>query len=157
MTVTMDSTVSSSLAFQVVTDDGRIVRARIDGRLAHRFSEDAVAVPLRDEQSANQDTSTAFVDGTTLANFNHSPDEPLADAIGFDAYQRRVLLNLSTVTGLDTSGINWLLTVQKRFDSAGGRLVLHSLSPAARTAFRALNLHCALRVAVDEVDAAQRM
>jgi anti-anti-sigma factor len=68
-----------------------------------------------------------------------------------------VLLNLSAVTGMDTSGVNWLLTLQKRMDAAGGRLVLHSLSPAARNVVRVLNLHCALRVAVDESDAVHRM
>lgn len=160
MTLLLDPPCSSSLAFSVLADDGQIVRARIDGRLAHRFANATLAAQpaagREPEASAGQDEFAADENELSLEATGH--DEPLASAIGSsDAYQRRVLLNLSAVTGMDTSGVNWLLTLQKRMDAVGGRLVLHSLSPAARSVVRVLNLHGALRVAVDETDATLRM
>jgi anti-anti-sigma factor len=115
----------NTLALHVAHDSGQIVRARIDGRLAHRF---------------------------------HAPyDEPLATTVGFDAYQRQVILDLSAVTGMETSGINWLLTVRKRMQAVGGRLVLHSLSPAVRNVIRVLKLHTVLEIAANENDAQQKL
>ncbi len=161
MALLLDSPHQTSLAFQVVNDDGQIVHARVDGRLAHRFPIPSIhsqwmACRLQREPATIGSAPEPNNDPNSAAAL--SPyDEPLAVAIGSEAYQRRVLLNLSAVTGMDTSGVNWLLTLQKRMDAAGGRLVLHSLSPAARNVVRVLKLHRALQVAVDETDAVQRM
>jgi anti-anti-sigma factor len=111
-------------------------------------------VALKQEAITDEHHFTDEPTDTTTEAERH--DEPLSMAIGSEAYQRRVLLNLSAVTGMDTSGVNWLLTLQKRMDAVGGRLVLHSLSPAARSVVRVLNLHGALRVALDETDAVMR-
>jgi hypothetical protein len=150
-----------TLTFQVVADDGQIVRARIDGQLAHRFQPAATnsLVPSRRTTHATTSewqTAAPSAESDPEPNQPHH-DEPLAAAIGEHAYGRRVLLNLSSVTGMETSGINWLLTLQKRMDADGGRLVLHSLSPAARSVVRVLKLDCALKVAADESDAVLRM
>jgi anti-anti-sigma factor len=146
------------LEFHVVADDGQIVHARVDGRLAHRFR------PVLNHSSGGCQIKAEWERNRSGPLVNDAPhaiaqdgDEPLAAAIGCDAYQRRVLLNLSAVTGMDTSGVNWLLTLQKRMDAVGGRLVLHSLSPAVRSVVRVLKLNGALKVAVDEFDAEQRM
>jgi anti-anti-sigma factor len=48
---------------------------------------------------------------------------------------------------LDSSGIGWLLTCQKRFREAGGELVLHSLSPISRNVIRVLNMHSVFKMA----------
>lgn len=163
MTLLFDTPCSTSLAFSVVADDGQIVRARIDGQLAHRFANaTTTAQPaacreqeaFKHESLTDEQHSTEEQSDKTMEVGPH--DEPLSMAIGSEAYQRRVLLNLSAVTRMDTSGVNWLLTLQKRMDAVGGRLVLHSLSPAARSVVRVLNLHGALRVAADETDAAMR-
>jgi anti-anti-sigma factor len=163
MTLLFDTPCSKSLAFSVVADDGQIVRARIDGRLAHRFANaDATAQPaacMKQEactQEAVTDVRHLTDEEDDLTTDAERQDEPLSMAIGSEAYRRRVLLNLSAVTGMDTSGVNWLLTLQRRMNAVGGRLILHSLSPAVRTVVRVLNLHGALRVALDETDAALR-
>ena len=163
MTLLFDTPRSTSLAFSVVADDGQIVRARIDGRLAHRFANvAATAQPAacREQEAFKPEAITdehhVTDEPTDKMMEAERHDEPLSMAIGSEAYQRRVLLNLSAVTGMDTSGVNWLLTLQKRMDAVGGRLILHSLSPAARSVVRVLNLHGALRVALDETDAVMR-
>jgi anti-anti-sigma factor len=123
MSLLFASAPHASLALHVAADSGQIVRARVKGRLAHRFQ----------------------------APF----DEPLATTVGFDAYQRRVMLDLSAVTRMETSGISWLLTLRKRMQSVGGRLVLHSLSPAVRNVVRVLKLQSVLEIAANEKDAQQ--
>lgn len=123
MSLALASPPQHSLALHVAHDSGQVVRARVDGRMAHRF--------------------------------NAPHDEPLAISVGFDAYQRRVMLDLSGVTGMETSGINWLLTIRKRMASVGGRLVLHSLSPAVRNVVRVLKLQSILEIVADENDAQQ--
>jgi anti-anti-sigma factor len=123
MSLLLASPLQNPLAFHVATDDGQVVRARVNGRLAHRFQ-----APY---------------------------DEPLATTVGFDAYQRHVLLDLSAVTLMETSGINWLLTLRKRMLAVGGRLVLHSLSPAVRNVVRVLKLQSVLEIAGSENDAQQ--
>lgn len=123
MSIAFVSPLAPSLALHVSGDDGHVVRARVQGRLAHRF--------------------------------NAPYDEPLATTVGYDAYQRLVLLDLSAVTGMESSGVNWLLELRKRMASVGGRLVLHSLSPAVRNVVRVLRLQAILEIAATEGDARQ--
>lgn len=163
MTSLLNSPLPTSLAINVVADDGQLVHARVDGQLAHRFPctlslppsvAECSVISVTDSKGSHPPVGCEGLDSLTSPP---SYDEPLACTIGADAYQRRVLLNLSAVTGMDTSGVNWLLTVQKRIDAAGGRLVLHSLSQAARNMVRVLNLHGTLRVAINETDAIQSL
>lgn len=81
--------------------------------------------------------------------------EPLGEAIGDDAYERCVLLDMAEVNTLDSSGVSWLLVCQKRFREGGGKLVLHSLSDVAMNVLRVLNLQTVLKLASDEDEAAQ--
>lgn len=83
-------------------------------------------------------------------------DDPLGDRLGSDVYGQTVLISLQDVEILDSSGISWLLTCQRRFRETGGRLVLHSVSPTARNVFKVLNLRPVFEWADDEL-AAKRM
>jgi anti-anti-sigma factor len=74
-------------------------------------------------------------------------DDPLGELLGSDGYGRDVLLDMSQVEVLDSSGIGWLLTCQKRFREAGGALVLHSLSPMSRNVIKVLNMHAVFKMA----------
>jgi len=77
-------------------------------------------------------------------------EEPLAKRLGEDCYRGPLLMDLSGVSMLDSSGVRWLLICQKRFRLAGGTLVLHSLSPTVRPLFDLLKIHIVLTVAADE-------
>lgn len=79
--------------------------------------------------------------------------EPLVEVLGESAFSRKLLLDLSEVESLDSSGVNWLLICQKKMSDAGGQLVLHSLSPIAKNVLKVLNLHTVFKLA-DDADAA---
>lgn len=81
--------------------------------------------------------------------------EPLGDALGADAYQQRVLLDMKAVELLDSSGVSWLLSCHKRFREGGGRLVLCSLSDIAMNVVKVLNLQAVFKLAADEQEALQ--
>jgi anti-anti-sigma factor len=62
----------------------------------------------------------------TQADFQPGADV-LLQAAGEEVYHRRALLDLGRCESLDSCGIGWLVTCHKRFKTAGGRLVLHSV------------------------------
>lgn len=82
--------------------------------------------------------------------------DPIIESLGENVYSRQLVVDLSEVASLDSSGVNWLLVAQKRIHEHGGKLVLHSLSPIANNVLKVLNLHAVFQVA-DSEDAALRM
>ena len=80
-------------------------------------------------------------------------EDLLAQLLGPECYRRCLLLDLSGVTALDSSGVGWLLGCQKRFHQRGGRMVLHSLSPVVRTVTVPLQIHLILAIAEDPAKA----
>jgi anti-anti-sigma factor len=79
--------------------------------------------------------------------------DPIVDTVGEDVYSRRLVMDLSEVASLDSSGVNWLLVAQKRMHEQGGKLVLHSLSPIANNVLKVLNLHTVFQIADSEAAA----
>lgn len=77
-------------------------------------------------------------------------DEPLSGHLGAEGYQSLLLVDLSGVTTLDSSGVGWLLLCQKRFRTVGGAFVLHSLSPFVQQLFDVLKMKLVLTLADDE-------
>jgi len=57
---------------------------------------------------------------------------------------------------IDSSGLSWLVVCHKRFVQAGGRLVLHSVSPAIMELFKMMRLELVLEIA-DNEDAAMEL
>ena len=55
-----------------------------------------------------------------------SPFQPI---LGQAWNGRRILLDMSGVSYIDSSGIGWLIGSQKSFRAAGGKLALHSVQP----------------------------
>ena len=74
-------------------------------------------------------------------------EEPIGDLLGDDAYSNRLMIDMSEVASLDSSGVNWLLVCQKRLRESGGSLVLHSLSPIAKNVVKVLNLQTVFALA----------
>ena len=88
----------------------------------------------------------------TQANIERDAD-PLATVLQAEEFGHTLLLDLSNVLAMDSSGINYLLKLQKRVQLAGGTLILHSLSPIVRNVVRVLNLQTVFRVANDPAQA----
>ena len=75
------------------------------------------------------DAVTVTVEGDITAVKLSPFSEPLADLLGSTAYSQRVLLDLSSATAIDSSGIHWLLKLHQQCESSQGRLVLQGVSP----------------------------
>ncbi|MFH1265692.1 MAG: STAS domain-containing protein [Planctomycetota bacterium] len=76
--------------------------------------------------------------------------EVLDKVLGSEGYARRVLLSLAETRFIDSSGLSWLVVCHKRFCQGGGKLVVHSLSPALIDLLKMMRLDLALFVAEDE-------
>jgi anti-anti-sigma factor len=77
------------------------------------------------------------------------PADPIRHHIGADCYSRRLLLDFSDVPYLDSMGVSWLITCNRRFRDGGGRLILHSMHPAAMSIIRVLKLESILTIVPD--------
>jgi anti-anti-sigma regulatory factor len=82
---------------------------------------------------------------------------PLQELLGPDAFARRVLFDMAPTTFMDSSGVAWLLACHRRFESAGGCVVYHSLPPDVDYTLRELlQLDRVLRVAGDAEEAEKK-
>ena len=93
------------------------------------------------------------VEGSVSQRAVMNEAEPLVRLLGDQAFNKTILLDMSEVAALDSSGVNWLLVCQKRTREAKGRLVLHSLSPIAKNVIKVLNLQTVFTMADDIGDA----
>ena len=75
------------------------------------------------------------------------------DHLGAEAYGQRVLVDLSDVDWMDSSGVSWVLGCNKKFRQGGGCLVLHSLSPMVHDVFKVLHLQKILTIAPNQTAA----
>ena len=82
--------------------------------------------------------------------------EPLSMLCGDGIFNRKALLDLRLSNLIDSSGVGWLLSVHKRFEAAGGKLILHSLSPMSAHAMRTMRVHMVLNLAQDESSAREK-
>ena len=102
----------------------------------------------------NGDTTRISASGRIRQPPQFPEEDPLVDLLGDDVYGRRVLFDLQAVESIDSSGVGWLLTCHRRFRTAGGGIVLHSLSPFVRDVLRVLNMQLVFSIAADESAAA---
>jgi anti-anti-sigma factor len=86
-----------------------------------------------------------------MAGFN----DVLRDHFGPDIYAKHVLIDMSRVEWLDSSGVGWLLGCLKKFRHEDGSLVLYSLPSRVVEIFRVLHLHTTFRIAADAKAAEQ--
>ena len=82
--------------------------------------------------------------------------EPMADLLGSSAHSQRIVLNLESARIIDSSGISWLVELNRRCCQAGGNLVLHSVTPAIIKVLRILRIDRYLRIAPN-ADAANQL
>jgi anti-anti-sigma factor len=106
-------------------------------------------------QSENGDAVLIRIEGR-VSQRDVEVDDPIVASLGENVYSQQLVVDLSEVASLDSSGVNWLLVAQKRIHEQGGKLVLHSLSPIANNVLKVLNLHSVFQVAESEA-AALRM
>jgi len=76
--------------------------------------------------------------------------QSLDELLGSERYARRVVLSLAETRFIDSSGLSWLVVCHKRFCQAGGKFVLHSLSPTIQELLKMMRLDLSLFLAEDE-------
>jgi anti-anti-sigma factor len=77
----------------------------------------------------------------------------LKDLVGKDWASRPIGLGFGDVGYIDSAAIGWLLSLHKTMDEAGGRLVLHSMSPSVRRVLTMMRLESVLNIAEDKAEA----
>ncbi len=80
-------------------------------------------------------------------------DDPINRAVGPECYRRCVLLDLSGSSHVGSSGLSWLVASRREFESAGGRLILHSAPPVVSDVIKIMRLDRVLELAETERDA----
>ena len=75
--------------------------------------------------------------------------EPLSEVLMGNAFSRPVLLDLSEVTHVDSSGIGWMLACHKQLRQAGGKFIIHSCPPLFTSVAKVLRLEQILEIAPD--------
>jgi anti-sigma B factor antagonist len=110
--------------------------------------------PLSLERVGN-DSATLSVRATGCLSEASSggASQTLESLLGGDCYAKPVLLDLNYVDFIDSSGIGWLLGAHRRFRTAGGALVLHSIPPVVRHTLKVLRMDEVFRLAKDESEA----
>ena len=83
----------------------------------------------------------------------HETAEPLKDILGINCYRRTVLLDLSNLQLIDSSGFAWLVKHQKLMRQQGGQLILHSASPWLGQTLARLKMDLIFRIATDRESA----
>jgi anti-anti-sigma factor len=76
--------------------------------------------------------------------------DPLAGVLPGGPCPALVLLDLSKVGYLNSTGISWLVLAHRRVEQGGGRLVLHSAQPFVRGVLDMMKLGSVLHLAADE-------
>ena len=67
--------------------------------------------------------------------------------------KQTVVIDFSGVTFIASLGMRMLLSVAKKLDTEGNKLILHSVSPMVETALNAAGLETILPIAKDQTDA----
>lgn len=79
--------------------------------------------------------------------------DPLEEVLGTGSDCRKVVLDLSGLTVIDSQGFCWLVRRQKRMWEKGGQLILHSASPLLAETLRRLRMHLIFRITEDRESA----
>ena len=79
--------------------------------------------------------------------------DQFSQLLGEANYNQNVLLSLQQTDYIDSSGIGWLLSMDKKIKAAGGKLVLHSLPIDVQHVFGLMKLNKILKIARDKQQA----
>ena len=89
-------------------------------------------------------------EGDLVLPMTASRADPLAGVLPPGRCPATVLLDLSKVGYINSTGISWLVLAHQRVQQGGGRLVLHSVQPFVRGVLDLMGLATVLNVVADE-------
>jgi anti-anti-sigma factor len=101
------------------------------------------------------DGGRAYVAASGTFSMSNKPAnaDPLRDLLGDNTYAQRVLLDMTAVDIIDSSGLGWLVACHKRFTEKGGGLVLHSCPLMVNNVIKLVRLDRVLKVAANKKEA----
>ncbi len=100
---------------------------------------------------AQDDRSAHLVcEGDLVATAVSARADPLDALLPPVSRPPAVLLDLSQVGYINSTGISWLVQTHRRLQQNGGRLVLHSVQPFVRGVLHLMRLDTVLQLADDE-------
>ncbi len=106
-------------------------------------------------RTADDGTHCVQVEGRITQDSIAKNGNALVEILGAEPYKNNVVLGFENVEHVDSSGVGWLLSNNRQFGEGGGKLVLHSLSPAVKNVFGMLKLGQVLTLAGSEDEAKQ--
>ncbi len=93
------------------------------------------------------------VSGDVIQDCSTQPMPPVHEVAGDGCYSRQALMGLEETEYIDSSGLSWILCSHKRFQAAGGKLVIHSIPVRVEEVLRVMRLDQVLHLAADEAAA----
>lgn len=87
------------------------------------------------------------------SDFDPQSANPLDELLGPGWQHRRIALDLSEASFIDSSALGWLLLCKKRLDAGGGRMVLHSAPQPIQEVFRMMRMQKVLPLFEDQAQA----
>lgn len=104
-------------------------------------------------QSDDGEVACVAITGQLRARDVCQVGDPLENVLGTGSYGRKVLLDLSGLELIDSSGFCWMVRRQKRMCQNGGQLILHSASPRLGQILDRLKLDLIFRITWDRESA----
>ena len=79
-----------------------------------------------------------------------SANKAFDDSFNEEIFNQNIVIDLAGVEMIDSCGIGWLLTTNRKSKEKGGKLILHSLQPNVKNVFGMMKLSAVLTLATDE-------
>ena len=76
--------------------------------------------------------------------------DAFGEALPEGGYARNVILSLENSDYIDSGGVSWLVISHRRFNEAGGKLVIHSAPSVVLEVFKVMSLDRVLNLVNDE-------
>ena len=79
--------------------------------------------------------------------------DAFGDLLNEKGFARNVVLSFENADYIDSGGVSWLVISHKRFNEAGGKLVIHSASVVVQEVLKVMRLDRVLNLVDDETAA----
>ena len=101
-------------------------------------------------QSDNDKVLCLDVSGRIRMTVPSDQTDAFGEVLAEGEYARKVVLNLEKVEYIDSGGVSWLVISHRRFNEAGGKLVIHSAPVVVAEVFKVMSLDRVLNLVDDE-------
>ena len=101
-------------------------------------------------QSDNDKVLCLDVSGRIRMTVPSDQTDAFGKVLSEGEYTRKVVLNLEKVDYIDSGGVSWLVISHRRFNEAGGKLVIHSAPVVVAEVLKVMSLDRVLNLVDDE-------